>query len=72
MNSKKYLSFLTENNKYFLLEKEESKKEELFLSKQLDYSLLPPILYLISIKPEFMRKVNNYKHRQILMILSLT
>ena len=46
---KKYISFLTENDKYFLLEKEESKKEELFLSKELDYKLTDFIKNLLDI-----------------------
>ena len=46
---KKYISFLTENNKYFLLEKEESKKEELFLSKELEYELTDFIKKLLDI-----------------------
>ncbi len=34
-----YLSFLNEDNKYFMLEKDEIKKEEIFLSKQINYPL---------------------------------
>ena len=48
-DNKEYISFLTENNKYFLLEKEESKKEELFLSKELDYKLSDFIKNLLGI-----------------------
>lgn len=35
----KYLSFLTENNKYFLISLDECKKEEKFLSKQYNYKI---------------------------------
>jgi len=48
-DNKEYISFLTENNKYFLLEKEESKKEELFLSEELDYELSDFIKKLLGI-----------------------
>ena len=49
-NQKKYISFLTENDKYFLLEQEESKKEELFLSKELGYKITDFIKSLLNIK----------------------
>ena len=46
-NGETYMSFLTENDKYFVLEKNDIKKEEVFLSKQLEYKITPYIRNLL-------------------------
>ena len=48
-NGESYLSFLTENNKYFMLELQEIKKEEKFLSEQLNYKITPFIKSLLGL-----------------------
>ena len=48
-NGESYLSFLTENNKYFMLELQEIKKEEKFLSEQLNYEITPFIKSFLGI-----------------------
>jgi len=46
-NGETYMSFLTENDKYFVLEKNDIKKEEIFLSQQLEYKITPYIKNLL-------------------------
>lgn len=48
-NNQEYISFLTEDHKYFILEKDEIKKEELFLSNKIGYELKTDMKYILGI-----------------------
>ena len=44
-----YMSFLTENDKFYVSELKKIKKEELFLSKELNYEIKPLIKNILNI-----------------------
>ena len=48
-NNQEYISFLTEDHKYFILEKNKIKKEELFLSNKIGYKLKTDIKNILGI-----------------------
>ena len=48
-NGDMYMSFLTENDKFYVSELKKIKQEELFLSKELNYEIKPLIKKILNI-----------------------
>ena len=48
-NGDVYMSFLTENDKFYISELKKIKEEELFLSKELNYKIKPIVKNILNI-----------------------